>query len=134
MSPDDAHELLSIALPPLMAQQDAQAESVLVFDCPACGSRSAVLLDAADYLFQELRGERGNIYQQVHQLAAHYHWSETEILALPRPKRQRKPRHRARRLHRRAIFLATSLKRAPSNPESRRCEPCPTPMLPRRQQ
>lgn len=29
------------------------------------------------------------LYQEVHHLALHYHWSEAEILRLPRGKRQR---------------------------------------------
>lgn len=41
------------------------------------------------------------LYEEVHVLALHYHWSESAILALPKTKRQRYlgllARHAARR-------------------------------------
>lgn len=66
---------------------DPQAEMRLDFTCPACGTASAVIFDAADYLLQEL--VRGDLCREVHTLALHYHWSEQEILGLPQPRRRR---------------------------------------------
>jgi hypothetical protein len=56
--------------------------------CPECGRVFVEVLDCAALLFEELSLERGQLYRDVHHLALHYHWSEPEILALPRSKRQ----------------------------------------------
>jgi hypothetical protein len=76
-------------LPTHMAAHDLQSETILDFLCPACGHSGQVLLDAADYLFRELGVRQGDLYRQVHVLALHYHWSESEILALTWRRRQR---------------------------------------------
>jgi hypothetical protein len=86
---EDAEPVLLESLPPLMAARDAQAESILDFRCPGCGTEGRVLFDAADYLFRELGGRQGDLYRQVHRLALAYHWSEAEILDLPGTKRHR---------------------------------------------
>ncbi len=39
------------------------------------------------YVLQELRNQVTRLYEEVHLLALHYHWSEAEILALPRARR-----------------------------------------------
>jgi hypothetical protein len=70
-----------------MAARDPQAELRLRVSCPACGAPVETVLDAADYLFRELRGRR-SVYRDVHLLALHYGWSEGEILALPRGRRR----------------------------------------------
>jgi len=53
--------------------------------CPACAAGNEVELDpsALD------RGGVDTLYADVHALASHYHWSEVEILALPRERRER---------------------------------------------
>jgi len=53
--------------------------------CPECGSGNEVELDP--YRALSRRGD--GLLQEVHQIAAHYHWSEADILNLPRPRRQR---------------------------------------------
>lgn len=53
--------------------------------CPQCGTDNQVEL--APYRLLERRSEA--LLQEIHQLAVHYHWSEAEILALPRARRQR---------------------------------------------
>jgi hypothetical protein len=52
--------------------------------CPACGASHPVALDP--YLVT--RRSPRELYDEVHLLAWHYHWSEAEILALPRDRRQ----------------------------------------------
>jgi hypothetical protein len=81
--------VLADRLPPLMASRDPQAESILDFTCPTCGTGGHALLDAADVLFREIGVTRGDLYRQVHRLALGYHWSEADILALSWTKRQR---------------------------------------------
>jgi hypothetical protein len=52
--------------------------------CPACGATHQVALDP----YVVMRGSASALYDEVHTLAWHYHWSEAEILALPRVRRQ----------------------------------------------
>jgi hypothetical protein len=56
--------------------------------CPECGRSFAVPFDLQRFFFGELRTDSGLLYRQVHYLAYHYHWSEQEIMAMPRDKRQ----------------------------------------------
>jgi hypothetical protein len=72
-----------------MSELDPQAEIRLVFDCAACGRRVSVLFDTASYFFAEIAGSSDRLYQEVHALAWHYHWSEREILRMSREKRRR---------------------------------------------
>lgn len=57
--------------------------------CPECRSEAIVELDIQDFFFGELTTGAAQLYQDVHQIALHYHWSEHDILALTRPKRER---------------------------------------------
>jgi hypothetical protein len=52
--------------------------------CPACGEELSVPVDPYALL---LLGER-SFFSEVHTLASAYHWSEGEILAMPRARRQ----------------------------------------------
>ncbi len=56
--------------------------------CPECGRASTVPFDVQDFFFGELSTSRDLLYRQVHYLAYHYHWSEREILEMPRDKRR----------------------------------------------
>lgn len=55
--------------------------------CPECGRAFTAPFDLQDFFFGELETSRDLLYRQVHYLAFHYHWSEREILDLPREKR-----------------------------------------------
>jgi hypothetical protein len=52
--------------------------------CPECGAANEAELDP--YRVLSRRSEA--LLQEVHQIAMHYHWRETDILDLPRPRRQ----------------------------------------------
>jgi hypothetical protein len=56
--------------------------------CAECGRMFAVPLDLRRFFFGELRADCDLLYREVHYLAYHYHWSEPEILAMPRSKRR----------------------------------------------
>jgi hypothetical protein len=56
--------------------------------CPECGRMFDRPLDIQDFVFDELRIGRAPLYREVHYLAYHYHWSEREIMSLPRTKRR----------------------------------------------
>lgn len=53
--------------------------------CPECAAQQVVQLDPYSLDVLDL----DNLYSQVHLLACFYHWSESEILSLPRKRRQR---------------------------------------------
>lgn len=53
--------------------------------CPECGAHNDVPID----LHEALAGRVDGLLREVDQLAARYHWGETEILGMPRPRRQR---------------------------------------------
>jgi hypothetical protein len=76
------------ALPALMAELDPQAEATLQVMCPACATAFGAVFDIGDFLQREITAGRAELLQQIHTLALHYHWSETEILDLP-PMRRR---------------------------------------------
>jgi hypothetical protein len=79
----------AVVLPSLMAELDPQAEILLDLVCPSCGGRFSALFDSADYFFSEISGRSRELYTQVYLLASNYHWSEREILQMPRRKRLR---------------------------------------------
>ncbi len=55
--------------------------------CPDCGADNATSFDVAELLLSSLR----NPLEEVHDIAATYHWGEGEILALPRERRHQYP-------------------------------------------
>jgi hypothetical protein len=72
-----------------MSELDAQAEIILLVTCAVCGRSFSVIFDAADYLIRELKAETRRLYQEVHSLAYHYHWSAREILRMGLSQRRR---------------------------------------------
>ncbi|MCY1033728.1 hypothetical protein OV207_19915 [Corallococcus sp. BB11-1] len=61
----------------------------LVARCPRCEAWLELELEPFALLARELRGGAARLETEVHVLAFHYHWSETDILALPRARRWR---------------------------------------------
>lgn len=55
--------------------------------CPECGAAVRFLFNPRSYVTSELRFEAAFLYEDVHLLAARYHWSEEKILSLPRARR-----------------------------------------------
>jgi hypothetical protein len=56
--------------------------------CSECGRAFAAPFDAQDFLLGEARGSRDLLMREIHYLAYHYHWSETDILAMSRDRRR----------------------------------------------
>lgn len=75
------------ALGEAMAQADHLAEILLHFDCPECGAHFDENLDLATFFWSELAAPARRLLQDVHVLASAYGWTESEILALPPPRR-----------------------------------------------
>lgn len=57
--------------------------------CPHCGADMSYPFDLSAFFFAEWTMSLDTLYREVHHLAYHYHWSEGEILHLPRAKRRR---------------------------------------------
>lgn len=80
------------ALEEIEEQMSAVAPKVeLTIDgqCRDCGHDFAVPFDLPDFYFRELQRNQALLHREVHYLAYHYHWSEREIMAMPRGKRRR---------------------------------------------
>jgi hypothetical protein len=98
--PSAANELARRCLRPVEvpAKQRRRVEAVLEEmapslsgdlqgDCPECGASVAVHFDARWFCLRELRDRATFLYQDVDLLARRYHWSESEILSMPRTRR-----------------------------------------------
>lgn len=55
--------------------------------CPHCKKTTRVLFDVPSFVLRELGAQVSLIYEDIHLLASHYHWSEERILGLPRMRR-----------------------------------------------
>lgn len=71
----------------VMQQEAPDLDLKMETACPECGRGFATPFDVQDFFFGELRASLDLLYRQVHYLAYHYHWSETEILAMTKEKR-----------------------------------------------
>jgi hypothetical protein len=57
-------------------------------NCPECGRIFTMPFDLQDFFFGEMRTSRDLLYREVHYLAYHYHWSEKEIMEMPKDQRR----------------------------------------------
>jgi hypothetical protein len=57
--------------------------------CAECGRAFSAPFDLQRFFFGELRVTADLLYREVHYLAYHYHWSEQEIMEMPRDQRSR---------------------------------------------
>jgi hypothetical protein len=92
--PGDAlvRRLSPLARQEIERQMEAVAPKVelaMEGQCHECGRDFAVPFDPQECFFGALRASRALLYREVHYLAYHYHWSEQEIMAMPRDKRRR---------------------------------------------
>jgi hypothetical protein len=74
----------------VVAAMEARAPKVdleLGVVCPECAHAFASPLDVTAFFLAEMRARGDRLLREVHLLALHYHWSEPEILALPRDRR-----------------------------------------------
>jgi hypothetical protein len=77
---------------PVEAAMEALAPSLLTDlqgRCPECGATVETPFDPLRYTLRELRDLAAFVHEDVHRIARSYHWSETEILALPAERRAR---------------------------------------------
>jgi hypothetical protein len=71
-----------------MRQVAPAVEQELEAACVECGRSFVAPFDIHRFFFGELRTDATLLYQEVHYLAYHYHWSEAEIMAMTRDKRR----------------------------------------------
>lgn len=55
--------------------------------CPNCGTEVSTHFDPRRYVLAELRARARFVAEDLHILAARYHWTERTILALPSQRR-----------------------------------------------
>jgi hypothetical protein len=72
----------------LMSERDPQAELILNSVCSECGQQFDSLLDMGQYVAEEIYHRLQYLYREVHVLAWHYHWSESDIMQMTRSHRQ----------------------------------------------
>jgi hypothetical protein len=72
-----------------LAESARSPELNFVARCPSCAAWLELGLDPFALLARELSQGSDRLLAELHCLAFHYHWSEPEILALPRPRRWR---------------------------------------------
>ncbi|HUZ03482.1 MAG TPA: hypothetical protein VMU89_24315 [Thermomicrobiaceae bacterium] len=65
-----------------------QVEVELDLTCPECAHELVVPFDTTAFFLDEVRQSNAHLLREVHTLAFHYHWSETEILELTRARRR----------------------------------------------
>lgn len=98
--PDAAAELArrcvraDLPPPPLLARVETAMEALapsLACDlqgaCPECEAAVPLYFDARWFALRELRDRAAFVYHDVDVLARRYHWSESDILALPHSRR-----------------------------------------------
>jgi hypothetical protein len=71
-----------------MAALAPRVELTMEGVCPECRQTFAVPFDLEQFIFEELKTSRDLLYREVHYLAYHYHWSEQEIMTMPKEKRR----------------------------------------------
>lgn len=72
------------ALEPLAAGLDLQIGTA----CTDCGTEIVTPFDVQSFVLSELEASARLLLDEVHRIAMAYHWSEAEILHLPRSRRQ----------------------------------------------
>lgn len=87
--------LLSSSAPPDIASiQQAMEEAAPALDleltaqCPECNASQLVRFDIQSYLLDAVRQGLPRLTRDVHRVASAYHWSQREILSLPRSQRR----------------------------------------------
>jgi hypothetical protein len=72
-----------------LSELDPLSDFLLNLACPSCNTSFKIPFIVEDFFFKEIKSRKNNLEFEVHWLALHYHWSESEILSLPSPKRKR---------------------------------------------
>jgi hypothetical protein len=71
-----------------LAQDAPLADPQVALVCPACADTWEETFDIARFLAADLQAAGQRLLDEVHVIALAYHWSEQDILALPRARRR----------------------------------------------
>lgn len=66
-----------------------KVELTMEANCPECAREFGIPFDLQEFFFGELKSSRELLHREIHYLAYNYHWSEREILEMPREKRRK---------------------------------------------
>ncbi len=66
-----------------MTKIDPLVNFTLTIHCPHCDGEGLYAINLEDHLLHELHKAQENLIGTIHCLAAHYHWSEEQILSIP---------------------------------------------------
>lgn len=66
-----------------MAEIDPLVNFSLTIHCPHCDEDGLYNINLEESLLCELHQAQKNLIETIHRLAAHYHWSEQQILSIP---------------------------------------------------
>jgi hypothetical protein len=72
-----------------IAAMDPLVDFTVSCHCPACGAANEVAIDLESLALASLVRRQRSLLQEVHCFASHYGWTETEVLAVPAPRRAR---------------------------------------------
>jgi hypothetical protein len=70
-----------------MEEMDPLVNFRLGVNCPYCETQKTYVIDLGALALQRLQKMQQHLLRSIHRLARHYHWSEAEILAIPRWRR-----------------------------------------------
>jgi hypothetical protein len=73
----------------VMEEIDPLVNFNLQVNCPYCGRENLQNFDLGAWALQQLYGVQQQLMVTIHRLASHYHWSESEIFAIPPARRLR---------------------------------------------
>ena len=77
------------AVSALIATMDPLVAFTVSCHCPACGAPNEVTVDLEALALERLVARQRALLQEVHRFAAHYGWTESEVLAVPPARRAR---------------------------------------------
>ncbi|SRR5579883_1589503 len=83
LTPDERTTVIDV-----MEELAPRLDLELDVTCPECGHSFEVPFDTTAFFLAEIRGSRQQLLREVHILAFYYHWSEADILDLPRERRR----------------------------------------------
>jgi hypothetical protein len=87
--PTDAPDDVAAEIGAVLDAADPLVDIVVRTACPACGQAVELPVDLEGELLARARRDQDRILEDVAALAGAFHWSEAEILALPRARRAR---------------------------------------------
>lgn len=88
-APTELDDALVTAVDAALAELDPLVCLELTVVCPYCDQDHSYEIDVLELILARFRERQNSVLVDVHALASRYHWSETEILAVPAKRRDR---------------------------------------------